>query len=469
MPVEGGARVAIVGRRPPDERGRAGGPAQDARGAAIRRHARPVCRCGGAAPADDPIAMRAAPAGPGRTPRGRSHPRRARRRRIRRWPRAWRGSAVVDQVTPSPGPRTRTPSASGMRSPDPARPHDGASVRAIGGRPLPPRPPRSGSPASSSAGRTGTRTLRSTPMPDRRRPRPILPRRQPRYGRRPPSAGARRTSSSRSGRTSRATCCSATSGHAASLRDYRLLEETVATAEALDASALVAFLDRLGRAGVLLGGNVSPELVLDDLALAWPHGGPTRRDGQVDGWMPSSADASRASGIGSSCSASRAVSGSTAGSRTSRTDRSGSRAEGPGGRPRRTARRPAGRTGRGAHGRCLDGPMGRGHRRTSVRSRCGAGGIRRLTDRSDVECRIVGVIPSAARKGDRWAIPTGTIVPDSGARWRPTLRPRSSRPVPRHPRSGRRTRGRGGPQRSRPHPHRRDPRVFARLGRSRAP
>ena len=61
-------------------------------------------------------------------------------------------------------------------------------------------------------------------------------------------------------------------GHTASLRDYRLLEETVATAEALDASALVAFLERLGRAGVLLGGNVSSELVLDDLALAWPHG-----------------------------------------------------------------------------------------------------------------------------------------------------------------------------------------------------
>ncbi len=62
-------------------------------------------------------------------------------------------------------------------------------------------------------------------------------------------------------------------GLAASLRDHRLLEESTTIVETLDESALVAFLDRLGRAGVLLAGNVSPELILDDLALAWPRRG----------------------------------------------------------------------------------------------------------------------------------------------------------------------------------------------------
>jgi DNA polymerase III delta' subunit len=60
-------------------------------------------------------------------------------------------------------------------------------------------------------------------------------------------------------------------GESASLRDPRLLEEVVAIADELDQAAITAFLDRLGRAGVLLAGNVAPELVLDDLALAWPQ------------------------------------------------------------------------------------------------------------------------------------------------------------------------------------------------------
>ena len=55
-----------------------------------------------------------------------------------------------------------------------------------------------------------------------------------------------------------------------SLRDPRPLEELRATAATVDVDALTAFLDRLGRASVLLAGNVAPELVLDDLALAWP-------------------------------------------------------------------------------------------------------------------------------------------------------------------------------------------------------
>jgi DNA polymerase-3 subunit delta' len=60
-------------------------------------------------------------------------------------------------------------------------------------------------------------------------------------------------------------------GLASSVRDLGLLDETNAQAARLDGRELDAFLDRLGRAGVLLVGNVSPELVLDDLALAWPR------------------------------------------------------------------------------------------------------------------------------------------------------------------------------------------------------
>lgn len=56
-----------------------------------------------------------------------------------------------------------------------------------------------------------------------------------------------------------------------SVRDVGLLDETVAIAARLDAPGLDAFLDRLGRASVLVVANVSPELVLDDLALAWPR------------------------------------------------------------------------------------------------------------------------------------------------------------------------------------------------------
>ena len=56
-----------------------------------------------------------------------------------------------------------------------------------------------------------------------------------------------------------------------SIRDLPLLDETAALASRLDAAELDAFLDRLGRASVLIVGNVSPELVLDDLALAWPQ------------------------------------------------------------------------------------------------------------------------------------------------------------------------------------------------------
>ncbi len=54
-----------------------------------------------------------------------------------------------------------------------------------------------------------------------------------------------------------------------SVRDTARLDDALALAGRLDAAVAPAFLDRLGRASVLIATNVSPELVLDDLALAW--------------------------------------------------------------------------------------------------------------------------------------------------------------------------------------------------------
>jgi DNA polymerase III subunit delta' len=59
-----------------------------------------------------------------------------------------------------------------------------------------------------------------------------------------------------------------------SVRDLGLMDETAALAAELDAGELDDFLERLGRASVLIVANVSPELVLDDLALAWPRSSP---------------------------------------------------------------------------------------------------------------------------------------------------------------------------------------------------
>jgi hypothetical protein len=56
-----------------------------------------------------------------------------------------------------------------------------------------------------------------------------------------------------------------------SVRDLAHLDDTRTVAAELAADEVTAFLDRLGRATVLLATNVSPELVLDDLALAWPR------------------------------------------------------------------------------------------------------------------------------------------------------------------------------------------------------
>ena len=56
-----------------------------------------------------------------------------------------------------------------------------------------------------------------------------------------------------------------------SVRDLALLDDMAAAAERLDPDDVAAFLERLGLAGVRLRGNVSPELVLDDLAVHWPR------------------------------------------------------------------------------------------------------------------------------------------------------------------------------------------------------
>ncbi|MDO8483879.1 MAG: AAA family ATPase [Candidatus Limnocylindrales bacterium] len=60
-------------------------------------------------------------------------------------------------------------------------------------------------------------------------------------------------------------------GGGRSVRDPVLLEELTAAAAAVDPEAVARFLDRAARGAELLASNVSPELLLDSLALAWPR------------------------------------------------------------------------------------------------------------------------------------------------------------------------------------------------------
>jgi DNA polymerase III delta' subunit len=60
-------------------------------------------------------------------------------------------------------------------------------------------------------------------------------------------------------------------GDLASVRDPALLDDLAAAAAALADGAAATFLARLDRAGELLESNVSPELVVDALVLAWPR------------------------------------------------------------------------------------------------------------------------------------------------------------------------------------------------------
>ena len=57
----------------------------------------------------------------------------------------------------------------------------------------------------------------------------------------------------------------------ASVRDPDLLEESRAAAAAIDPAGPAGFLAILERGAELVAGNVSPELVLDSLVLAWPE------------------------------------------------------------------------------------------------------------------------------------------------------------------------------------------------------
>jgi hypothetical protein len=50
-----------------------------------------------------------------------------------------------------------------------------------------------------------------------------------------------------------------------------MLEELTATSAVLDPGAIASFLDWSARGAELLASNVSPELLLDSLALAWPR------------------------------------------------------------------------------------------------------------------------------------------------------------------------------------------------------
>jgi DNA polymerase III delta' subunit len=59
-------------------------------------------------------------------------------------------------------------------------------------------------------------------------------------------------------------------GGSGSIHDTVLIDELGATASGVDAADVVRFLGRIGRSAEALAANVSPELILDALVLAWP-------------------------------------------------------------------------------------------------------------------------------------------------------------------------------------------------------
>jgi hypothetical protein len=61
------------------------------------------------------------------------------------------------------------------------------------------------------------------------------------------------------------------SGGGRSVRDPVLLDELAAVSAALPPGSAARFLQRAARSAELLASNVSPELILDALALAWPR------------------------------------------------------------------------------------------------------------------------------------------------------------------------------------------------------
>jgi DNA polymerase-3 subunit delta' len=68
-----------------------------------------------------------------------------------------------------------------------------------------------------------------------------------------------------------------TGGGRAQVRMLELLEDLEAVAPEVEPSELVRFLDRLDGLGAAIEAYANPELVMDDLALAWPHAGPAGR------------------------------------------------------------------------------------------------------------------------------------------------------------------------------------------------
>jgi hypothetical protein len=56
-----------------------------------------------------------------------------------------------------------------------------------------------------------------------------------------------------------------------SVRDPVLIDDLAAVAPEVEPVALAGFLARADRGSELLANNVSPELLLDSLALAWPR------------------------------------------------------------------------------------------------------------------------------------------------------------------------------------------------------
>ena len=61
------------------------------------------------------------------------------------------------------------------------------------------------------------------------------------------------------------------SGGGRSVHDTVLLDELAAVSAAIPPGAAARFLERAARSAELLASNVSPELILDALALAWPR------------------------------------------------------------------------------------------------------------------------------------------------------------------------------------------------------
>ena len=136
------------------------------------------------------------------------------------------------------------------------------------------RPPSTGRAATSGRGRAAgrapgrrSRAPTRTTIPPRTR---TTPSRVP-PGRRPSSGDGAWRSSSACGRTWRATSSSSRRAVRRSVRDTVLLDELASIAATIDPADAEAFLARAARSAEWLATNVSPELILDTLVLAWPR------------------------------------------------------------------------------------------------------------------------------------------------------------------------------------------------------